>query len=131
MIDTATTRTGKDRVRHETMTPRQIHSLMRRLCYFGVAAADGYRHLARAGGLDRELVQQLIDDYVVTDDVIVYADAFHCAHVPKSAAFGLILEYRSIDARSRIRVVADDFSAHIVVEPIDVGVGEQRRKPSP
>lgn len=113
------------------MTPRQIQSLMRRLCYFGVSAADGYRHLARAGSLDRELVRQLIDDYIVTDDVIVYADAFRCAHVRKSAAFELIQQYRSIDARSQVRVLADDFSAHIVVEPIDVGVGEHRRKPSP
>lgn len=108
------------------MTPREIHSLMRRLCYFGVSAAEGSRHLMRNDGLDRDLVGQLIDEYITTQDVIVYASAKDCSYVQKPAAFGLIQEYRLNDAHARVEVVAADFSSRIVIEPIGVGVGERR-----
>jgi hypothetical protein len=109
------------------MTPREIQSLMRRLCYFAVSAADGYRHLIKSDVLDRDLVNKLVDDYVATNDVIVYAGAKDCACVPKAAAFGLIQEYRSNDARARVQVVATDFSGRIVIDPLGVGVGEHRK----
>ncbi|QOY93086.1 hypothetical protein IM543_16085 [Massilia sp. UMI-21] len=109
------------------MTPREIHSLMRKLCYFGVSDADGYRHLMRSDELDRDLVIQLIDEYITTQDVIVYANAKDCSYVGKPAAFELIQKYRLNDARAPVEVVAADFSSRIVIEPIGVGVGEHRR----
>lgn len=109
------------------MTPREIHSLMRRLWYFGISAAEGYRHLMRGDDLDCDLVGQLIDDYIATEDVIVYASATACSCVEKRAAFGLIREYRLDDPRARVQVVAANFASRIVIEPIGVGVGEHRR----
>jgi hypothetical protein len=109
------------------MTPREIQSLMRKLCYFGVSAAEGYRHLMRGDGLDRDLVSQLIDEYITTQDVIVYASSKDCSHVQKPAAFELIQDYRLNDAHARVQVVAADFSGRIVIEPIGVGVGERRK----
>lgn len=130
---------GRDRLRADLtqktksfrirfMTPREIHSLMRRLCYVGVSAVDGYRHLMRSDELDRNLVNQLIDDYITTEEVIVYASAKDCANVRRPAAFGLIQEYRLNDTCAKVQVVAADFSSRIVVEPIGVGVGEHRRR---
>ena len=105
------------------MTPREIHSLMRRLCYFGVSAVDGYRHLMRSGELDRNLVNQLIDDYITTEEVIVYASAKDCASVRRPAAFGLIQEYRLNDTCAKGQVVAADFSSRIVWNQSELGLG--------
>lgn len=112
------------------MTPREIQSLMRRLCYFGGPAAEGHRHLMVGGELDRDLVGQLIDQYITTQDVIVYASAKVCAHVQKPAAFELIQYYRLDDARTRVHVVATDFSGRIAIEPIGVGVGNTAKMAS-
>ena len=109
------------------MTPREIQSQMRRLCYFGVSAADGYRHLMRGDSLDRDLVSQLIGEYITTQNVIVYASSKDCSYVQKPAAFELIQDYRLNDAHARVQVVAADFLGRIVIEPIGVGVGERRK----
>ncbi|NNG25540.1 hypothetical protein [Telluria aromaticivorans] len=108
------------------MTPREIHSLMRRLCPFGVSKADGYRHLVRNDALDRDLVDSLLSDYIATDGVFVYANAKKSSYVPKAAAFQLIQEHRNGDDRMAVQVVASDFSARVAIHPIGVGVGEHK-----
>lgn len=100
---------------------------MRRLCYFGVSAANGYRHLVKDEALDRDLVTRLLDDYIATDEVIVYASAKDCSFVPKAGAFELVQKYRRNDPRAAVQVVAADFSGRIVIEAAGVGVGEHRR----
>ena len=108
------------------MTPREIHSLMRRLCPFSVSEADGYRHLVRNDALDQDLVNSLLGDYITTDEVFVYASARKSAYVSKAAAFKLIQEYRNGDDRTTVQVVASDFSTRVAIHSIGVGVGEHK-----
>ncbi|MES2070028.1 MAG: hypothetical protein V4488_06745 [Pseudomonadota bacterium] len=109
------------------MTPREIQTLMRKIFYFRVSMADGYRHLMKNDVLDVVLVNKLIGDYIATQDVIVYASAQNCAYVPSGAAYELICVYRDNDAHADVQVVASDFSGRILIEPIGVGVGENRK----
>ncbi len=108
------------------MTPREIHSLMRKLCPFGFSEAENYRHLVKNDALDRDLVDGLLNDYVLTHDVFVYASAKKGTYVPKAAAFQAIQEYILSDDRTTVQVVASDFSARVVIRPIGVGVGEHK-----
>ena len=109
------------------MTPREIQSVMRKLCYFDVSAAEGYRHLMKGDRLDRNLVRQLIDEYITTQDILIYASSKNCSHAQKHAAFELIQDYRLNDANARVQVVAADFSGRILIEPIGAGIGERRK----
>ena len=81
----------------------------------------------RGDDLDCDLVGQLIDDYIATEDVIVYAIAKDSSCLGKRAAFGLIQVYRLNDPRAQVQVVAANFISRIVIEPIGVGAGEHRR----
>ena len=109
------------------MTSREIQTLMRKLFYFRVSAADGYRHLIKENVLNVGLVDSLIREYVDTKDVIVYASVHQCALVSRSEAYELICEYRRNDASATVQVVASDFSGRVMVEPIGTGVGEHRK----
>jgi hypothetical protein len=80
--------------------------------------------------LDAGLVMGLINDYIHTEDVIVYASAQKCAHVVMKDAYKLICEFRENSPQSAVQVVASDFSSRVLVEPIGVGVGEIRRMAS-
>jgi len=80
--------------------------------------------------LDAGLVTGLINDYIHTEDVIVYANAQECAHVLMKDAYNLICEFRENNPQSAVQVVASDFSSRVLVEPIGVGVGEIRRMAS-
>lgn len=113
------------------MTPRAIHSLMRRHFYYGVSASGGYRHLVIDGLLSEERVCGLIDDYIATSDAIVYADRGHAAVVPVHAVFSLLQQYRDAKPGARVQVVATDLSARVVIESIGVGIGEHRKPALP
>jgi hypothetical protein len=77
--------------------------------------------------LDAGLATGLINDYIHTEDVIVYANAQKCAHVVMNDAYKLICEFMENSPQSAVQVVASDFSNRVLVEPIGVGVGEIRK----
>lgn len=108
------------------MPPREIHSLMRKLCPFGVSEAGGYRHLVKNDVLDRDLVDGLLNDYVLTPEVFVYASAKKGTYVARTAAFPAIQEYMLSGDRRTVQVIASDFSARVAIRPIGVGVGEHK-----
>lgn len=99
---------------------------MRKLFYFRISTVDGYRHLTQDNVLDVNLVDSLIQEYVGTDEVIVYSSARQCSFVSRPEAFEIICEYQRNDASAAVQVVASDFSGRILVEPIGTGVGEYR-----
>jgi len=102
------------------MTPRQIHTLMKRLFYGDISLSDGYRHLFVDGELDRGLVEHLISSYIAGRDVIVYRDARHCACCPVEDAYDVICGYLP---HGRVKLAATDFSGRVIIESSGVGVG--------
>lgn len=112
------------------MNRREIQSLMRRIFYFRISTKDAYRHLMKDEMLDAGLVKGLINDYIHTEDVIVYVNAQKCAHVVMKDAYNLICEFREHNPQSAVQVVASDFSSRVLIEPIGVAVGEIRRMAS-
>lgn len=109
------------------MTPREIQSLMRRIFYFRISTANSYRHLMKNDVLDADLVTGLINDYIHTKDIMVYANAHRCAHVAMEDAYKLICDYRDSNPLIAVQVVASDFSSRVLIESIGVGIGETRR----
>jgi len=108
------------------MTPREIQTVMRKLFYFRVSTADGYRQLTQDNALDASLADSLIQEYAGTNDVIVYSSARQSCFVARVEAYRVICEYRRNAPSTAVQVVASDFSGRILVEPVGTGVGEHR-----
>ena len=97
---------------------------MTKLFYGGdVPNADGYVHLIRNGKLDSELVENLIQRYVSTDDVIVYLSAYKSVLCPIHEAFKYIESYLN---EGRVKLASTDFSARLIFETTGVGAGSNQ-----
>jgi hypothetical protein len=96
---------------------------MRRLFYGDISMSNAYRHLMVNGELDRAKLNDLIASYILGGEVIVYADAKHCACCPVENAYDLVREYLP---HGRVKLAAPDFSGLIIIESIGVGVGTFR-----
>lgn len=107
------------------MSPRQIHTLMRRFFYGDIPMSDGYRSIERDGSLARDLVEILIADYIPGDEVLVYLASEKCGSCQKSGAFTYI---EKIYSRGRLRLASVDFQGQILIEPIGVGVGSNNAR---
>jgi hypothetical protein len=103
------------------MTPREIHSVMRRLFGHEVHGPDDWRHLVANGTFDRELCRKLLDDYIESDLLLVHggtvATSFECS---KDEA---VAHAEALYVSNVVRLADRDLSGRVIIQSIGVGKG--------
>jgi hypothetical protein len=103
------------------MTPREIHTLIRRLFYADPPGNDAWVHLMPDGHLDHEETLKLLKRYIATEEVVVHGgSASRCVSLPIHDAPQRIEEFMT---EGTVRIASIDFRGQVLINQIGVGRG--------
>ncbi len=103
------------------MTPREIHTLIRRLFYADPPGDDAWVHLMPDGHLDHEATLKLLTQHITTEDVVVHGgSSSRCVCLPMRDAPRRIEEYM---AYGTVRIASTDLKGQVLDNQIGVGRG--------
>lgn len=104
----------------DSVTPREIHTFIRRLFYAEPPGNDAWVHLMPDGHLDHEQPQSCLSG-IATEKVVVHGgSASRCLCLPMHDAPVRIEEFM---AEGTVRIASKDFKGQALVNQIGVGCG--------
>ena len=96
---------------------------MHRLWYgSSITGGDDWRHLMVHDKLDQQRVFALIDDYIVGDTILMYADSQHAMACRRDQVFEQLEEWLP---RGQVKLADPRFQGRVLINYLGVGVGSR------